>query len=325
MSSALAALVTHPACSRHDNGPAHPEGPERLTALLDALRADAELGSRIAETRGSPATEEDLLRVHTPGHLRMLRDSAEEARREGRLVWVDADTPVSPSSFEAAAAAAGCAITAAETVLDGKFRAAFALSRPPGHHASAERAMGFCLLNNVAIAARRVQANGRAANVFILDLDAHHGNGTQEIFYADDTVYVLSVHLGSDFPGTGAASERGEGRGRGTTLNVPLPRGLSAGDYRSRYLSALESAFDAFKPDVAFLSAGFDCLSGDPESDLPLEARDLHQLVRDLLDRMPSSARGRVVGVLEGGYALDRMGSGFVNVLRALTGLPTRP
>ena len=321
---ATAALVANPVCNRHDNGPGHLECPERIAVLLEAVRSDPELAPCLAETLGRPATEEDLARVHTAEHLKGLRDLARAAEQDGKLVWIDPDTAVSPASFEAALAGAGCAITAAEAVLEGSFRSAFALCRPPGHHASSGAAMGFCLVNNVAIAARRVQAAGRAEKVFILDLDAHHGNGTQEIFYGDGATYVLSLHLWRGFPGTGAAVERGKGQGWGTTLNVPLPRKVSALDYRRRYLAALESALASFRPDMVFLSTGFDCLSGDPESELPLEPADLHQLISDLLERLPPGARGRVVGVLEGGYALERIGSGLVNVLRALTGLPVR-
>ncbi len=316
------ALVTNPACNRHDTGPGHPENQGRLPALLGAVRSDEELGHVLVEQLGRPATEEDLLRVHRPQHVARIREAAEEARRRGGLVWLDADTAVSPASWDAALAAAGCAITAAEAVLDGPVATAFALSRPPGHHATADRAMGFCLFNNVAVAIRRMQARKRVDQVLVVDWDVHHGNGTQDVFYEDPTVYVLSLHLSPHYPGTGSAVERGDGAGRGTTRNVPLRHGTTAAEYRRRYLEALDSALASFAPDLVLVSAGFDCLAGDPLGGLPLEPQDLHLLTMDLLERVAAPAKGRVVAALEGGYVLERIGGGLVNVLRAFAGLP---
>ena len=312
-------FVTHPACARHDPGPGHWETPDRLPALLRAVRADPALQDALVEVEGIPALEADLLRVHTPEHVARVRAAVEEAEKGAGPVWLEADTAVGAASFEAALAAAGCAVVAAERALDGS--PAFALSRPPGHHATPGRAMGFCLFNNVAVAVRRLQAEGRVRDVLVVDWDAHHGNGTQEIFYKDPAVYVLSLHLGCDYPGTGNRSERGAGPGRGLTRNVPLPHGTEAVEYRARYRRALDAAFDAFSPELVVVSAGLDLLSGDPEGGFLLEPRDLHALTVDLLQRLPSRARG-VAAVLEGGYALERIGAGLVEVLRALTGLP---
>jgi len=317
------ALVTHPACNRHDTGRNHPEGQDRLPAMLEAVRADAELGTALVERLARPATEEDLLRVHTPDHVARVREAAEEARRRGGRVSLDADTAVSPASWEAALAAAGCAITAAEVTVQGPTATAFALARPPGHHASASRAMGFCLFNNVAVAIRRMQAEKLADQVLVVDWDVHHGNGTQEIFYEDPSVYVLSLHLSPHYPGTGASIERGAGAGRGTTLNVPLRRGTDAVEYRRSYLEALESALAAFAPDLVVVSAGFDCLAGDPLGGFLLEPQDLHRLTADLLERIRARTT-RVAASLEGGYVPERIGSGLVNVLRAFAGLPPR-
>ncbi len=315
-------LVTHPACNHHDTGLGHPESQERLPALLAAVRADAELQEVLLEQLGVKATEEDLLRVHAPQHVARIREAAELARRRGSIVWLDADTAVSPGSWEAALASAGCAVTAAERVLDAQSGTAFALTRPPGHHAGAGRAMGFCLFNNVAIAIRRVQARRRAERVLVVDWDVHHGNGTQDLFYEDPTVFFLSLHLSPHYPGTGAAVERGAGAGRGATRNVPLPHGTTAAEYRERFLGALDSALSSFRPDLVMVSAGFDCLSGDPLGGFHLEPPDLHLLTRDLLERVAGPAGGRVAAVLEGGYVLDRIGSGLVNVLRAFADLP---
>jgi acetoin utilization deacetylase AcuC-like enzyme len=315
------ALVTHLACNRHDTGPGHPESQARLPAMLDAVRRDAELAAVLAERQARPAVEEDLLRVHTPEHVVSVREAAAEASRRGEILWLDPDTAVSPHSWDAALAAAGCAITAAELVLGGEARTAFALCRPPGHHATVHRAMGFCLFNNVAVAARRMQARGRAERVLIVDWDVHHGNGTQDIFYADPAVGFLSLHLFPHYPGSGSAEERGAGPGLGRTCNVPLPPGTAAAEYRHRFVEALDFVLAPFPPDLVLVSAGFDCLAGDPLGGLLLEPADLHQLASDLLERVREAAKGRVVAVLEGGYVPGRAAQGLVNVLRAFAGL----
>jgi len=314
------ALVTHPDCDLHHTGPGHSESDGRIPALLEAVRGDADLATAVAERRGTPVAEEDLLRVHAPEHVARVRAASEDARERGDLVWLDPYTPVGPDSFAAALAAAGCAVAAAELVAGREAPTAFALPRPPGHHANRDQAMGFCLFNNVAVAARRLQARGLAEKVLVLDWDAHHGNGTQDIFYEDPTVFVLSAHIVSGYPSTGKASELGAGRGEGTNRNVPLPRGTGGPRYRRSVLSALDGALAAFTPDFVLISAGFDCLSGDPEGGFLLEPEDLHLLTKDVLARFPGP--GKVALVLEGGYALDRIGGGLVDVLRALGGLP---
>jgi acetoin utilization deacetylase AcuC-like enzyme len=315
-------LFHHPACEEHDPGPEHPECTRRLPALLAALGADRELAGRVALRLAAPAAEQDLLRVHTPAHLERLRAAARLAAQRGAQVWVDEDTAVSARSWDAALAAAGCAMQAAEAVASGAAPAAFALSRPPGHHASAERAMGFCLVNNVAVAVRLLQARGAAERVLVVDWDAHHGNGTEDVFREDPSVFVLSLHASPHFPGTGGTADVGAGRGRGTTLNVPLPHGTGGAEYRARFLDALDGALAAFSPDLAVVSVGLDALEGDPEGGLRLAPEDFHALTRALADRLPPRAGRRVVGVLEGGYAVEEIGRGFVAVLRAMAGLP---
>jgi acetoin utilization deacetylase AcuC-like enzyme len=318
------ALVQHPACNRHDTGPGHPENRDRLPAMLGAVHADAALSAALVERLGEPCSEEDLLRVHSADHVARMKEAADEARRSQEFVWIDPDTAVGPGSWEAALAAAGCAVTAAEMVMKGESATAFALSRPPGHHATVRQAMGFCLFNNVAVAIRRLQARKLVARVLVVDWDVHHGNGTQEIFAEDPSVYFLSLHLGDHYPGTGAAVERGAGAGFGTTRNVPLPPGTTPSEYCVRYLAALDEALASFAPELVLVSAGFDCLAGDPLGGLLLEPEDLHRLTADLMERT-ASAQGRVAAVLEGGYVPERIGSGLVNVLRAFAGLPARP
>lgn len=319
------ALVRHPACFAHDTGDGHPESRARLPAIRDAVRADPDLGPDVlVEVDAQPALEEDLLRVHAREHVALVRATAERAGARGAIDFLDPDTAVSGLSWMAALGAAGCAITAAELVATGHARAAFALARPPGHHARWGAAAGFCLFDNVAIAARRLQAIGLAERVLVVDWDVHHGDGTQAIFWEDPTVYVLSLHAWPHYPGTGAPDERGAGAGAGATRNVPVPLGTSGAEYRRMFSSALREALAEFTPDLVLVSAGFDCLAGDPIGGLLLEPADLHALTLELLERTKASADGRVVCVLEGGYVPERVGLGVANVLRALGGLPAR-
>jgi acetoin utilization deacetylase AcuC-like enzyme len=316
------AIVSHPACFAHETGEGHPDSRARLPAIREAIRADPRLGDACLEVEAQPAEEVDLLRVHAADHLALVRDTATRAGARGGIDWLDPDTAVSGESWLAVSGAAGCAITAAELVATGHARAAFALSRPPGHHARFDAAAGFCLVNNVAVAARRLQAMGLARRILIVDWDAHHGDGTQAIFWDDPSVYLLSVHLDDEFPGTGAADERGGGAGRGATRNLPLSRTTTAAAYRERFTESLDATLAEFAPDFVLVSAGFDCLAGDPEGGLGLEPADLHAITRLILERTQPSAAGRVVAVLEGGYVPERIGQGAVNVLRALADLP---
>ena len=313
------AYVHHPACEAHDTGEGHPEAPERVAAIHAAVRGDPALAGELEEIRAEAATVEDLLLVHAPAHVTAIREAAERAAREETIRWADPETAVSGASFEAALAAAGCAIAAAEAVWSGRFRGAFAAARPPGHHASRDRASGFCLFDNVAIAARRLQRAG-ADRVLVVDVDVHHGDGTQEIFWEDPSVFVLSTHLYPHFPGTGAEEERGAGAGLGTTRNVPLPHGTGAAEHRRRFSAALGATLAVFAPDAVLVSAGFDCLAGDPLGGLLLEPDDLHAILREIVERTRPSARGRVAAVLEGGYVPPRVGAGAVAMLRALAG-----
>jgi acetoin utilization deacetylase AcuC-like enzyme len=215
----------------------------------------------------------------------------------------------------------GTAIAAAEAVSGGQVRNAFVATRPPGHHATPGRAMGFCLFNNVAVTARSLQRAGRAERVLIVDWDVHHGNGTQDAFYDDPTVFFLSLHQSPHYPGTGAAEERGTGPGEGYTLNVPLPAATPADAYRSRFDEALDEALAVARPDFVLVSAGFDVMAGDPLGDMLLEPADLHAMTRRLVEIADSVCDGRVVALLEGGYDPPRLGQGVVAVLRALAGL----
>jgi acetoin utilization deacetylase AcuC-like enzyme len=316
-----AALVTHPDCGRHDTGWRHPEHMGRLPAVVQALYRDTPaLLDVMLQLEARHATEAELLRVHTPELVALVRDLADQAARHETLCAIDADTLVSPASWDAACASAGCAIDAVRTVLEARALAAFALCRPPGHHATRERAMGFCLFNNAAVAARAAQAEYGIERVLIIDWDVHHGNGTQDIFYCDPSVYYLSLHIDGHFPGTGSADERGAGAGAGATLNVPLPAGTHPADYLRAFEDALTHAFSACTPGLVILSAGYDCLAADPLGGLLLEPSDLHAMTTRVLEHA-GAARAPVVALLEGGYAPPRVGDGVVATMRALAGL----
>jgi len=313
-------FLLHPASPLHDTGWGHPEHQGRLRALASAVGRDllALDGKVVQITPGEPS-DEDLLRVHTPEHLASIRAAVEQAEQENTLVRIDADTIASPASWDAAVGSSAALLTAVERVADGTLSSAFVATRPPGHHATPNRAMGFCLVNHVAVAARWLQATGRAERVLIVDWDVHHGNGTQDAFYDDGTVFYLSLHQWPHYPGTGAESEVGEGAGEGWTLNVPLPGGTSPESYSRHFWKAVDAALDRCRPDFILISAGFDVMAGDPLGDMLLEPEDLHALTRGLLER--GGDRAPVVAALEGGYDPTRTGLGVVAVLRALAGL----
>ena len=318
------ALVSHPACALHDTGWGHPEHQGRLPAVVKALyRATPELQEHVLQHEAAPASMEDLRRVHTEGHIDTVRAAVDRAAARGQPLEMTMDTVVSGASWDAAMAAAGAALDATRLVLaaDGP-STAFALTRPPGHHATASRAMGFCLFNNVAVAARWAREEAGIDRVLILDWDVHHGNGTQDIFYDDPSVYYLSIHLGGHYPGTGHAHEKGAGEGQGTTRNVPLPPHVEREYYLQVFDQALEEATTSFRPGLILVSAGFDCLAGDPLGGLLLEPEDLHAMTRSVMEAAAETAGGRVVALLEGGYVPARIGAGVVEVVRAFASLP---
>jgi len=286
----------------HDTG-LHPECPERLRVIESALKA-APFASRLDWRSAGGATGEAILRCHSQDHLRVLE------RINGKMGALDPDTVHSPATCQAARLAAGCVLSAAEKCYLGspEESAAFCLVRPPGHHATRERAMGFCFLNNVAIAARHLQSLG-CEKVLIVDWDVHHGNGTQDIFYNDPTVFFYSLHLHPHYPGTGREWETGEGEGAGTTLNRPLPHGFPAARYREIFERDLDSIVERFQPGMALISCGFDSHRADPLGGLTLEEEDFAFLTRAVLSRLP---KGRVVSTLEGGYNLSVLGSAAV-------------
>jgi acetoin utilization deacetylase AcuC-like enzyme len=313
------AFLLHPASSLHDTGWGHPEHQGRLRALSSTVGRDMlALHDRVEQMPPVDAAEEDLLRVHTPGLLARVRTAVARAATEGRPVGLDADTLVSDASWDAAVGNVGAALAAAGAVGRGERDNAFVATRPPGHHATPDRAMGFCLFNTVAVTARWLQHHGLAERVLVVDWDVHHGNGTQEIFWEDPSVFFLSLHQAPWWPGSGRPSERGAGPGEGATLNVEMAAGTSREEYRSRFEAALDHAFAAARPDFVLISAGFDALAGDPLGGLLLEPEDFHGMTRMVMDRGSDAGNPRLVAMLEGGYDPRRTGLAAVAVLRAL-------
>ena len=295
-------VVFHPATRLHNPGPGHPERPERIEAVLAALRAP-DLTATVEWTEGRPAARDQLERVHTRAYLDELERLAQRGGGE-----LDADTVMSPDSWDAALAAAGVAIAAVERGIDRG--SAFGATRPPGHHALGARAMGFCLINNVVVAARHAQQLGKA-RVLIVDWDVHHGNGTQALVEQDPSIRYVSIHQYPWYPGTGAEHERGVGN----VFNVPRPPGLPRAAYVRDLLAAVDAATAGWRPDLLLVSAGFDSLAGDPLGGFTLEPEDLAQWTSAFRARV---APAPVIGVLEGGYRLDLLAAGARAHVRAL-------
>ena len=295
-------LYTDPIFLEHDTG-RHPENAGRLRAILARLEK-AGLMQDCTAGIFQPLTEAALSAVHAPAVATRAKALAEEGGG-----YLDADTVVCPASFRVALSAAGACVAAADAVLQGKDKRALCLVRPPGHHATPDRSMGFCLFNNIALAAQHAAAAQGLGRILIVDWDVHHGNGTQDIFFARPDIFFFSIHrYGYGFyPGTGAADETGTGRGLGATLNVPVQWGTPRRDYHRRYRNALEKAADRIKPELVLVSAGFDAHVNDPIGSLGLETEDFVELTKIAIDVANTHAAGRIVTCLEGGYNLEAL------------------
>jgi acetoin utilization deacetylase AcuC-like enzyme len=303
---------------RHLSGSTgHPERPERLTAILGGLDKAGVL-TRLARVGARRATEDELALVHDRTYLALTR--RELMHVEGVKELSTGDTLVSRDSLEAAYAAAGGVLNAVDAVVSGRLKNAFCAVRPPGHHATRSRGMGFCLFNNVAIAARYLQKVHGVRRVLIVDWDYHHGNGTQDAFYEDDSVFYFSTHHYGAYPGTGGPDERGAGRGLGTTLNVPLPRGAGDAQILQAFEDKLVPAARMFKPDFILISAGFDGMRRDELGQFDITPRGFAAITRVVVKLADEMCQGRIVSVLEGGYRLDGLAESATAHVRALQG-----
>ena len=296
-------LAFDDALRRHETGPANPERPARL----DAARAGLEWSGLLAgsaRVKSEPVTRDVLERLHTPEHI----DAVAAACAAGaRLIGMEPDCNICPESYELARLAAGLAVGAARRVAAGELRRAFCAVRPPGHHAEADRPMGFCLFGNVALAATVFRREFDFERVAILDWDVHHGNGTQHLFEADPSVLFISIHEhpAHQYPGTGYEHEVGVGAGEGATLNVPLMPGTGDAEVREAYQGRIEPKIDEFRPQAILISAGFDAHADDPLGHLQWTDETYVWLLRKVIAAADRHAEGRIVSVLEGGYDLD--------------------
>jgi len=306
-------LIYDPRYLAHDMGAGHPESPNRLRAIMQRLEQRG-LTATLTKIEPRKAEDEWIRLVHQPEYVERLN---REAPTSGR-VSLDADTSLSPGSLTAAYLAAGGVLAGVDAIMAGQVQQVFCAVRPPGHHAEAGRAMGFCLFNNVAIAARYAQKRYGLQRVLIVDWDVHHGNGTQHSFETDPTVFFFSTHQYPHYPGTGRATESGVGPGEGSTINVPMEAGEGDDDYRAVFQKVLIPAADAFKPELVIISAGFDAHRDDPLASMGLTEDGYEELTSIVAGIAQRHCRGRLLSSLEGGYNLTALAASVERHIRAL-------
>jgi len=304
-------LVSHMHCAKHDMGEGHPERPERMRVIDQAL--ESEVFQLLARDQAPRVSTEALKRVHPADYVAAIEQASPA---QGR-VRIDQDTSMSPGTLEAAMRSVGGAVFAVDEVMTGKVANAFVATRPPGHHAEISTPMGFCFFNNAAVAARHAQAVHGAERVAIVDFDVHHGNGTQDIFWNDKSVLYASSHEMPAFPGTGALGERGE---HDNIVNAPLRAGDAGDSFRDAYETVLLPRIEAFGPDLIIISAGFDAHYRDPLGNLQLREEDFAWITRKLMAVANRRCQGRVVSLLEGGYDLDGLARSVAAHVGALMG-----
>jgi acetoin utilization deacetylase AcuC-like enzyme len=308
--------VTHPSFRNHGMpGYHHPESPQRIEAVWEALDR-AGLTPRLTAIAPIEATREMLLTVHTETLIQRL----ERIEAEGRPVFIDQDTYALPYSYQIARLAVGAAVRGVEAVTQGEVRTAIAAARPPGHHATPNRSMGFCLLSNAAIAARHAVQRFGLKRILIVDYDVHHGNGTQDAFYDDPSVLFISTHQSPFYPMTGHLSETGTGAGLGTTLNVPLPNNTGDAGYRQVFERIVWPAAQRYQPELMIACVGFDAHWADPLAQMRLTLSGYDWIARGLIALADKLCDGRLVFIMEGGYNLTALSSGMRNLAHALLG-----
>ena len=311
MAAKVVQVVSDTRFQDHRGPDGHPERPERLTAVSEIID---QFSDRIELAAPRIASAEEILRVHGKRLFDALESTSGQA-----LGQIDADTYYSPSSYEVARLAAGSCIDLATKVLGGDIASGLAAVRPPGHHAEADRSMGFCLFNNVAIAVRALQSEGGSPRILIFDWDVHHGNGTQHIFESDPDVLYVSTHQFPFYPGTGDFGEAGQGRGAGTTLNIPMPAGCGDSEFIGVVQRLVVPAAIAFEPDLILISCGFDAHMDDPLASMEVSQVGYRAMASIMQDLAESLCGGRIVYVLEGGYSLDGVREGAKAVLETMT------
>jgi len=309
------ALVLFNDHHRHITG-RHPENAARIRAIESALRA-ADLIDGRPELPYERASDTAIARVHTEQYLELLKD----IEAQGGSTYLTADTPVGPDSFETASLVSGAVIAAVDAVQSGEVPRAFVIGRPPGHHATPEGGMGFCVLNHIGIAAAHALDKG-AERVAIIDWDVHHGNGTQDMFYESNEVFVCSVHQSPLYPGTGATSERGRGAGEGFTLNLPLPPGQNDAVYESVFRDQVLPSVRRFAPDLILVSAGFDAHRADPIGGMSMTEAGFASMASLVVELAEEVCAGKVVATLEGGYDPPALSRSVVAVLNVFDGVP---
>jgi acetoin utilization deacetylase AcuC-like enzyme len=304
------AYISHADCGRHDTGWGHPEHPGRLRAIPGVLRQDVELFHALEHVEARHATADELSLAHDPGYVESVWRLV--AAGGGRF---DADTVASEGSWDAATAATGAVLDGIDMALDGRATRSFCAVRPPGHHALRDRAMGFCLFGGVGVGAHYARQRHGLERVLVVDWDVHHGNGTQALVEHERDIRFVSMHQWPWYPGTGAAEDRGPHR---NVWNVPMRAARPAEEYVTAFLRAVDFATVGFVPDLLVISAGFDSLARDPLGGFTLEMPDVERLTREMVSRAEQWCGGRVVSVLEGGYAPERLGEACVTHMRAL-------
>jgi acetoin utilization deacetylase AcuC-like enzyme len=305
----MTGLAADPICKEHLTGPEHPEQPARFDAAVGALR-----GLDLFPVPPRLANHDELALCHSRQYIQLAEFEILSGERE----LSTGDTIISPDSLEAALRATGGALNAVDAIVAKQVSNAISIGRPPGHHATPERGMGFCIFNTVAIAARYAQRKHGIGRVLIADWDVHHGNGTQDIFYTDGTVFFFSTHQSPWYPGTGPECERGDGAGEGMTLNCPFPAGSGRKEILGAFQEQLLSAADEVKPELVLISSGFDSRAGDPLGRFLLSDSDFADLTRVMREIADKHASGRLLSVLEGGYSLRGLASGVRAHVEAL-------